>query len=146
MRTLAKVWLLTTAVGMAAGCGDDSTGPSESSLVGTWRATKVELISVQDPAIKFDLVALGATVRLVLGSSKAYTLTLSVPGEPQEIVTGSWSSSGDVLTLTDESGDMQFDMTLSGNTLTLTGADGEFDFNDDDVDEPAHLNMVLVRE
>jgi len=145
MRASTKVWWLGAAAAMAVACSDD-TGPSEDELTGSWLATKVELVSVANPATKVDLVALGGTVRLVLSASNTYTLTLVVPGEPQEVITGTWSASEDVLTLTDDDGDLQFEMSLSGDTLTLSGADAEFDFNDDSIDEPAKVNLTLVRE
>lgn len=144
MHARTRVWWLGVAA-MAVACSDD-TGPSEGELTGSWLATKVELVSVANPATKIDLVALGATVRLVLAASNTYTLTLIVPGEPQEVQTGTWSASKDVLTLSDSDGDQQFDMSLNGNTLILTGASGEFDFNDDGVDEAATVNVTLVRE
>jgi hypothetical protein len=141
----AKGWWLGAVAAVAVACSDD-TGPSEDELAGSWLATKLELVSVASPATKVDLITLGATVRLVLSESHMYTLTLTVPDEPEEVVTGTWSASEDVLTLTEADGDLQFDMSLSGNTLHLTGADAEFDFNGDDIDEPARINVTLIRE
>lgn len=145
MRARTKLLWLGTAAALSLACSDD-TGPSEDELTGTWVATKVELVSVANPALKIDLIALGGTARLVLSASNTFTLTLTAPGRFQDVITGTWSASKDVLTLTDADGDMQFDMSLSGDTLTLTGADMDYDFNDDDVDEPAKLNITAVRE
>ena len=147
MRTLKRTWLMglaTTALSLACG-GGNGTGPSPETLTGTWQATKAEMVSQANPATKVDLVALGGQVRLVLTGSKTFTLTVSMPGDPDEITTGSWSSSVDLLTLAYASGAWQFSMTLSGDPLTLSGADAEYDFNDDGQDEPAKINLVMVR-
>jgi hypothetical protein len=145
MRTLRKYWLSGAAAALAVACSDD-TGPSEDELVGTWNATKFEFVSVANPNLKLDAIAFGATLMMVLHSDGTYTITTGFPGEPTETETGTWSASEDVFTLSDSEGDMQFDMSLSGNTLTLAGADGEFDLNDDGIDEPAKVNVTLVRE
>lgn len=145
MRRLRVVGWLGIAAAGAIACSDD-TGPTEDELTGSWLATKVELVSVENPSVKVDLVALGGTVRLVLAESNTYTMTLSYPGLAGEVITGTWSASEDVLTLNDQDGNFQFDMSLSGDTLTLAGADAEYDFDDDDVDDPAKLNITLVRD
>jgi hypothetical protein len=43
-------------------------------------------------------------------------------------------------------GDLQFSWRLSGNTLTISGANTDFDFNADDIDEPAKVGAILVRQ
>jgi hypothetical protein len=136
--------VMTTACG-----GDDGSGPSESELAGTWRATKYELVSVANPSLKVDMVALGGTVTMTLSSSGAFTLVAQMPDEPAETFTGTWEASSEILTLdfvTGLSGDMQFDMSLSGNILTLSGADAEMDLDGDGQDEAAKVTIVLTRQ
>jgi hypothetical protein len=146
MSTWRTKGLVTVLAGSLLSCGD-GTGPSTDDLAGTWLATKAEIVSVANPAVKVDLVALGGTVRLVLTAAHAFTLTVSMPGEPQEVTTGTWSSSVDVLTLNDGAADIwQFEMTLDGDTLRLTGADIEFNVDGVGGDDPAKLNLVLSRE
>ncbi|HVA56434.1 MAG: lipocalin family protein [Gemmatimonadaceae bacterium] len=132
---------------MLGGCGGSSTGPSPASLTGTWTATKMEFVKAGSPATTADLVAKGATVTLDLRASHDYTLTVKMPGQADELTTGTWSSSADMLsmTVTGFTGERQFAMNLSGNTITLGGADVDFDFNDDGIDEPAKLSMVLTK-
>lgn len=145
----AKRMVLAAACASALVACDDGTGPSAEELAGTWNATKAELVSVANPSIRLDVVALGGTVQLVLNENKTFTLTSTLPGEPAEVASGTWSSSVDQLTLTFTSGlsgDMQFDMALSGDTLTLGGADDDFDFNDDGVEEPAKVYLTLARQ
>jgi len=146
---IKRGWFVGLAVGAGVACGGDGgAGPSPQSLVGTWGATKAELVMVSNPSTKVDLVAMGGTVQLVLTTANTFTLTVSMPGEPLEQSGGTWSS-GDVLTLTytsGRSGNQQFDISLSGNTLTLTGADTDYDFDDDGVYEAAKVNLALLRQ
>jgi len=142
MRALRKFWWVGAAAAMAVACSDD-TGPSEDELVGTWNATKLEFVG---GGLTLDVIAFGATLRMVLRDDQTYTITLGFPGEPSETETGTWSASKDVLTLSDSDGDMQFDMSLNGKTLTLTGANGEFDVDDDGDDDPVKINLTLVKE
>jgi hypothetical protein len=143
MRALRTYWWVGAAAALAVACSDD-TGPSEDELVGTWNATKFEFVT---PGLTFDAIAFGATLRMVLRDDGTYTVTATIPGEPAETETGTWSASEDLLTLSDASGgDMQFDMSLSGSTLTLTNADSEFDIDDDGDDDPVKVNLTLVKE
>lgn len=139
--------LAVAAAGAMACGGGDGTGPSVESLVGTWRATKAEIVSVANSSTKIDLVTSGATVHLVLTAAKAFTLTMSMPGQPDDVTIGTWSSSRDMMRMVyGTNSAWECDMTLSGNMLTLNGADTDYDFNDDGVDEPAKWYMTLVRE
>jgi hypothetical protein len=134
---------------LATACGDDGTAPSEEQLAGTWKATKAEFVSKANSSQKVEIVALGATVTVTLTEGGAFTLVVSIPGSPVETNTGTWSASGEVLTLhfaTGFIGQWEFDMSLSGNTLTLSGADAEFDVNGDDQDDEVKLNLVLARQ
>lgn len=147
MRTLNRMWLMAAAVGLAAGCGDDNggTGPSPSSMVGTWRATSYELSEVANPSNRIDMVGAGATVRLVLTEAKAFTLTISWLGE-QEVMTGTWTSSGNALTITIAGETSTFVIGSNRNSMTLVEEHTGFDFDDDGEDEDAHVNMAMVRE
>ncbi len=146
MLTGRSVRVLAVVTAAALGCGDnDGTGPSPNALVGNWRATKCEFVSVANSS-RVDLVPNGGTIRLALAQGGTYVLTVSQPGEPDEVTSGAWSASKDVLTLKRGIGEWQFDMSLAGGTLTLSGADTDFDFDGDDVDEPAVMNLIMVRE
>lgn len=150
MTTFMREWAAALAVGAAVACGGSSSGPSAETLTGTWGATKAELVKASSSSTKVDLVAKGGTVRLVLRDNKSFTLTVTEPGEPVEETVGTWSASADVLTLAfsigSNSGEMQFDMSLSGGTLSLVGADTGYDFDDDGVDEPAKVNLTMIRQ
>jgi hypothetical protein len=144
------VALAALLAGAGACGGGDSNGPSEESLVGTWVAAKAEFVSVANPSLKVDLIGLGGSIRLVLSSGHQFTLTIKPPGGAEEQSTGTWNSSGDEFVLRFAAGpligDMAFDVSLSGNTLTLTGADAEFDVDGQGGDEPAKLNLTMIRQ
>jgi hypothetical protein len=135
------------AITWLGGCGKKSpTGPSGQGLPGTWRATRAEFVSRANSSVRVEIVSKGATMTLVLDAARTYTTTVTNPGQPPDVVSGTWSSSTDVLTLkqTGRSGDSQFDMNLSGDTLTLNGGSALFAF--DTVFEEAVLNATFVRQ
>ncbi len=154
------MWRTGVALGIACavslvGCGDDGpSAPPAETLVGTWSATAVDLVSVANAAVRVDLVDdYGATLTLTLTANDAFTMVLDYPdagpGGPwggDATVTGTWSST-DVLTLqTTPTSQWQFETVLSGNTLTLTEADTSFDFDGDGTPEDADFGMTLTRD
>lgn len=146
MRAFRTLGLALTALTLAS-CGDDGTGPSAESLAGTWTATAFEYVSTADPGDRVELIGLGGTLVTEIRSGGTYSYVFTLPGQPTETSTGTWSSTADTFTM-HESGStfaLTFDMVLSGNTLTLTGADTEYDFDLDGVDDDAELNLTLVR-
>jgi hypothetical protein len=145
--------MVVIAVLLASSCGGGTSGPPPETLVGTWNATSVELVSVANPADRVDLVAdLGATVTLVLEADDDFTLTVTYTGEEpggpwgtSSEVTGTWSAT-DVLTLqTSPTSNWQFEIDLHGDSLSLTEADTSFDFDGDGTVEDADLSLDLTR-
>jgi len=145
MTTAGRILVAGLVAGAVGACGGDGTGPSEQTLTATWHATKAEFVSVVNPAQKVDLVAIGGSVVLTLNANNTFTMTTTTPGKPVEQVSGTWSSSTDVLTLTYGLGNSQFDMALNGDMLLLTGANGSFDVNGDSVDDEVKVNLTLLR-
>ena len=151
MHRTSPALLLGLLLPVLASCGDDdTTAPVNNDLVDTWAATAIQLVSVANPGTSVELIALGANGRLVLQANGDFGLSIGIPGEPTEFGNGTWSSTTDVLTLNfgmgDIAGTWQFDVQLSGNTLQLTGADAEYDFDDNGTEDPATLNLTLVRD
>lgn len=151
MRALFPVLVAATALGGSCGGGGGSfTSASQATetLVGTWRATKAEYTSRGNSSLRVDVVAQGTVVTLVLEPGGSFRLTITDPGLAGSVVTGTWSASRDVLTIAQsgQSGQTQFDMTLSGSTLTLNGGHVLFDFDDDGAGEESVLNMTLTRQ
>jgi hypothetical protein len=102
-KSLLLVALLTGGLTLLSGCGG-SNGESDSPIVGQWKGNSVD-----------------ATITL---NSEGEYLYETSSGH-QIISKGSWSTSGDTLTLvanTGETSSMQY--SVSGDTLTLTNSSG----------------------
>ncbi|MCH8936230.1 MAG: lipocalin family protein [Gemmatimonadetes bacterium] len=137
-------------VAVAVGCSDsgDSTGPaSPSDFVGDWLASSYVVTSVANTSQTQDLTALGMTLAITF-TETTYSGSASFPGEVTETFSGTYTISGNQLTLneTGEGTPEIMTYTLSGNTLTLSGDDEQYDFDDDGQDEPATFTTVLARQ
>ena len=143
--------LSVAAVALLVGCGGDSgspTGPSASTLAGTWKATKAEFVSTTNASQRVDIVAAGTSLTLTLDNGGSYTQRIVDPGQAGQTTTGSWTASQDVLTLrpTGMTWDIQFNMNLAGSTLSLSGGHVEFDVNLDGRDEETLAYLTLTRQ
>lgn len=149
MTTARRMLLSGLVAGAIGACGGDNNGPSEASLTATWHATKAEFVSVANPQQKVELVGAGGSVVLALNANNTFTMTTTTPGKPDAQLSGTWSASADVLTLTYQfagnQGQAQYDMALNGDTLLLMGADGSFDVNGDNALEDVKINLTLTR-
>jgi hypothetical protein len=143
----AAACIILTALVFGVGCGGSATAPTPTTLAGTWTATRAEFANASNSAQRVEAIAGGAAITLTLQSGGTFTQQTTRPGEPAETMTGTWTSTQDVLTLhpTGVTFQVQFDMSLSGNTLTLNGGHVQFDVNGDNQDEEAILNMTLIR-
>jgi hypothetical protein len=129
------------------GCGDDNpSGPSKDEITGTWQATKVEYTTPAGVPM-VDLVALGGSASLVLNPDNTLVYTITPAGGVANVTDGTWQLSTDMMTVTPSgmSFSWQFDVDFSGDQLRMSGADVEFDYDNDDIDEPAKLNLVFTR-
>jgi hypothetical protein len=144
-----RTYLTLAAIGVvSAACGGGASSPSTQSFAGTWSASKYELVSTSSPTTALNLAAQGASATLALHADNTFRTTLTLPGQPDEVGTGTWSASSDVLTLRQDApfqSTFEFNYVLSGNKLALTGADSEWDFNGDGAPEPAKLNVEAVK-
>ena len=135
---------------LALGCGgDEGTGPGGitiADLAGTWDATTATFVEVVGSGF-VDVIADGGSVTLTITGDGRFTFVLTLPGESPETASGTMHFEEDALVMTfddDPSDPVFFIFFFSDDTLTLSGED-EFDFDDDGVDEPAILTLVLQR-
>ncbi len=140
----SKVWVVAPLVaGLALACGSDVV---EEDVIGTWNATEFVFSNFEDPVTDFDVIAMGGDLSIVIRADGTYTLTLSMPFAEPEVIEGDWVLDGDVLTLDEGVDAVAFEISLDGNTLTLHTEDVEFDFDEDGTDDPAQLDVTLVRD
>ncbi len=141
--------LLAALFGVCCGSGSSSTtGPSQTTLAGTWKASRAEFVSASNSSVKVEAVSRGYSIVLTLDSGGTFRQVTTEPGMGSDTMTGTWSASSDVLTLR-PSGvtfNIQFDMNLSGSTLSLAGGHVQFDINGDEVDEEAILSLTMTRQ
>ena len=152
-----NAWALAVAALVAVpvvGCGGDDdngtdppAGVTLADLAGTWDATEAEFQSLDNPLLRFDLVALGGSLTLTVSANGDYEATIQPPGEAPETETGTVTVVGNVIELNVDGvpESVEFDFTLVGNTLTMVTESEGFDFDGDDIDDPARLTLVLVR-
>lgn len=152
MRTYACA-LLVAAIALVPSCGGgDGGGPvspsTQSSLVGTWKATKAEFVNSSNSSQRVEIVALGTSLTMTLDAGGTYTQRIVDPGQTGQTTTGTWSASKDVLTLkpTGMTGNIQFDLNLSGTTLSLNGGHVAFDLNGDGRDEETLAYITLTKQ
>ncbi len=124
---------------------DDATAVEPTNLAGTWTATSIVFTSTANSSLSVDEVANGATMSLTMTADGTYAWTFVFPGEPTENESGTYTVSGDTLTVT-PTGGTQETMVVSrnGDTMTLTLAD-TYDFDGDHVEEDATLVITLTR-
>jgi hypothetical protein len=150
MRVVVRIAaVLVALISVCCGGGNGSTtGPSQTTLAGTWKASRAEFVSASNSSVRVEAVSRGYTILLTLEGGGTFKQVTTEPGKASETMTGTWSASSDVLTLKPSgvSFNIQFDMTLNGNALTLNGGHVQFDVNGDEADEEAILNLTMARQ
>ena len=142
--------LLVPGVLAVSGCGD-GTGPADEEMVqfvGAWRATKFEYVSHINSDARVNLASLGASVTLTINSGGAWTLLITRPGLIRyDVSTGNMSVDGDkvVFVWNGYEQPMTFVYDLSEDALSMSTSEAQYDFDTDGADEPADLEMVLLR-
>ena len=141
--------LITSALALIlmSACTDGLVDVNVDEIVGTWNATSMVFTSDADSEVSVDLIAEGATLSVVLSAEGTYSLLIQEPGFEPEDEGGTYSVDGAILTLdpNEFEEDDSFETVLNGNSLTLTSSDDEFDFNDDEIEEAASLEVRMSR-
>lgn len=143
-----RVILAGLVSGLVAACSGDSTGNSIPNIVGTWRATKFEFVSVANAATRIDLIAAGGTGTVVISSNGSFSTTLTAPGSSPIVSTGTYVETATTLTVTITNPPptqvLNFTMAVSGSAMVLSGAQTTFDFGSGSV--TAYVNINLTRQ
>ena len=140
------LWTVPLLLGLGVACSD-STGVTESDLVGSWNATRFIFSDFGDPVTDFDVIGVGGTVKITFGADASFMVVNTLPFSPPDTSTGTWSLPSDKrLVLTDQGAvdGTELQISLSGTTLTVHSTDVEFDFGDGDI--PAQLDATFVKQ
>lgn len=135
---------------VVAGCGSGDTpvGPSTNPLlepfVGTWDATVLTVQSVADTSIVVDLLENGVSY-ITIYESGNYQSTIAFGGAPFTEF-GSLDVAEGVLTLRPNNGDpVTRAYVFTSSTVVRLDGPTDWDFNLDEVDDPANLFMEMEK-
>jgi len=144
---MGKLWMIGLLLfTLIADCIKESTGPEDgvpTELVGTWYATAFTFLNPANPSQTVNLIQSGFSFTLVIAGDGSFTATEVIPGIGTDVTTSTAVVSGSQITITDPEDTTVLAWVIIDNVLTLTSQDEEFDFNGDNVDEPAILTIVL---
>lgn len=136
-------WLLLAAAGLACG-GSGVEAPSNENFARTWHLTKCVYRNEANPAQQVDLVTSGWEVFLYINDTGMFRYSTTPPGGSEQFVDGSWTASGQTVTLTPVGAtySWQFTARVGEESMTLKGGHAEFDFDNDGIPEAATWEMA----
>jgi hypothetical protein len=129
-----------------AACDSDTTSITIEDLQGVWAATNAELLSTTGDDI--DLIALGATVTLVIQDVERYTLSIGIPNEIPQVFTGNFVVVDDnTATIQNEQTGNTYTATytLDGNVLDMNVPGVEFTDPPDGIPDQATFEATFLR-
>ena len=122
----------------------DGPNLSMNDISGNWKATGA---NYSYDTLFFDVIAEGGSVSLVIESNGRFTFILKLPEEADNVSAGQLGFDDEWLAITydEDPGEYEyFYIDLTNGILTLRGA-AEFDFEGDGKEEPANIDLVLIR-
>ena len=160
-RTLLQLLLVGALAFGATSCSSESfldsffdqfslqgTNESMAEIAGDWTATVANFSrAAAGPVLEVDIVAMGGTASLVIQPNGRFTFTWQLPGEAPVVTTGQMAFDQDLLVVAEDSnpGDWEFfGIMFMMNNMSLNGP-AEYDFDGDDIAEPAFLTLDLMR-
>ena len=130
--------------------GLEGTKYSISDIAGDWIAVEALFSSLEagNPA-SLDIVGEGGSLKMTVLNDGKFTITISLPDEPNFITKGKFGFEDEWLVVSyddypDEYDYFYIDIDEITNKLTLRGQ-GTFDFEDDGIEELASINLILER-
>ena len=149
-RAFGAVVTMLMMVVVSSACGSDAivADPTVAAFVGTWDADSLTMTSDADTTVVANVLDFGSFV-IIIEPSGQYTATLTVFGQSSPEIGQLTVQSGSTLTLAPTfppgrpAASANYSFQGDGD-LTLEGP-SEFDFNFDDIDEPAQAYTHLVR-
>jgi len=102
---------------LIVGCDNNSTESSVHPLVGVWETTEVTFTEGNDSSI--EIMDENISITFIFGEDETLTFTSIIEGET-ETDSGTWSATGNKLTVVMDGKTTVCDYSISGNILTLT--------------------------
>lgn len=124
---------------------DDVGGTVPSGIVGTWVATSFLLVNKADTTQTVDLIQIGGFFSVTIDSNGNYGAVSFFGQEESEAGTIKISGNLLIITKTGETPDTS-SFTLSGNVMVVTNEKEAYDFDGNDVEEPARTVIILHKE
>lgn len=121
-----------------------------SDLAGTWTATQAIFSSTdQDFKGTVQIVEEGGTFTMLIQSDGKFTITITMPGESNQVIRGLLRFEEEWLTVSYDTEPDDYDyffieLSVDKSTLTLRG-EGTYDFDDDGIEDLSSINLILER-
>ena len=131
---LLVVTYLLLFVPFIINCGDDDNPvASVDELVGTWDLTKITMTAGSGTLI-IDKPPNEDLMIVTFNNDKTYQTIDNLEDEDTPVTeTGTWSVSGNEITLVEPDESVTMDYSISGNKLTITFTDTDEEFPDEEV-------------
>jgi len=117
---------------------------SMNDIAGNWKATSA---NYHYDTLFFDVIAEGGSVSLVIQGDGRFTFTLKLPDEPDNVSSGQLGFDEEWLAISFDDDPDEYEyffIQLSNGVLTIRGP-AEFDFEGDGTEEPANVDLILIR-
>ena len=138
-------------------CGEDDEPKlkgdkySISDIAGNWTATQAFFSSIEVPHKgSLDVLGEGGTLTLSIKDNGRFTLTIILPGEANQVFSGQLGFDEEWLAVSydEDPGEydyMFFELNATKTELTIRG-DAGYDFDDDNIEDLASMDLVLKRD
>jgi hypothetical protein len=160
-RTISLALVVMVAACFLAGCGDDDGAKPKvitlADFEGSWVVQSYKVTRVASPQITVDVTELGAAFSFDADDAGNFTARAFIPASLAG-TTLELSFGGAFTLITQDTTQVNFSpeippfltsirghFTLAGNTMTITDTNTTFDFDGDQVEEPAIFEGVMVR-
>ena len=137
--------------------GDEDEEPglqgkySIDEISGTWNATLALFSSTEaDHKGSIEVVEEGGTFTMVIQNNGKFTITIALPGEPNEVITGKLGFDEEWLAVSydDDPGEYEYmfiELNGARTEMTIRG-NGTFDFDDDGIEDPSSINLEMKKK
>ncbi len=143
MKRLLKSVVPVAVISIACG---DPVSVEPGAIAGTWNAINYGFVNKADLDDTVELISMGASLTVTFTSEGNITWDFREVDGQVEARSGTFSVEGSILTLSESGQDPDpFLATRNDDSMTLRTGNREFDFDEDGTDDPAELQIFLMR-